>query len=808
MALAAFGLFRAGETRRWRQLLPCAAAVALGVLLGGIQLLPTADAAAHSMRMGLTRDFALTFSLHPSNLLQLWSPYFFAERRPQRRRLHVVSRVRHLLGRHPADRARRGRGSAVSALPERRALIAAATAFAAIALILALGRYGGLAALLTHLPGLQSLRAPVRYIVLVQFALAILAAVTLDDLLAIAEGRSAPQPAASMAALWIPAMLGIATTVALNSRLLPYGRHMFASAASAAPGVAIVAVVTLLVYLAARRARWAIAALVVVTAADLGAWGIRFIYREPPRTIADLTQAIAAAPDEPAGFVRRRAGEWAVQARPPCDAGLPAHDRLRRALPCKPASARQRASPCGYRGRDGSSREDGVRHPFEGGVARVRLLDEQGQDADRDARGSPSIARDVSSRRSTPRAGACSRSPNASTMAGRRRSTASRARRCGWKKIFWDASWTAASTAWTSGSCHEASCTVRSSRRLAPCCSSAFYRHQAAMSHMHDSDRSADSVTSARAEHPRGPHRPLLGTGDWFRLMHLSSVPGISGDEGWWGVQALAWIAGQPYQAYTTSGNPTDLFFLSRSPPPRDRAAVVSAAPRLSGARQPAGASGWLSARPPACSARRPRRYTQWPSRSCRQRLRTAASVRTRRKQSSGRASSSFSRCSASRNATARGFTWPALLVFPVALWTHPTNIFIGPFLLLPCAAALRPLLPPSRHGRSMLAAAAALMVAAMLLGAWFALTILAGSNQFLDRPWLSIAAARLIDGGQWFEFAVNGARLFNGVTVYHYFSGARPATVPFDVIFVAVVGRRLCGFALARGVATRSTTG
>ena len=33
--------------------------------------------------------------------------------------------------------------------------------------------------------------------------------------------------------------------------------------------------------------RWAIAALVVVTAVDLGAWGILFIYREPARTIED-----------------------------------------------------------------------------------------------------------------------------------------------------------------------------------------------------------------------------------------------------------------------------------------------------------------------------------------------------------------------------------------------------------------------------------------------------------------------------------------------------------------------------------------
>ena len=54
----------------------------------------------------------------------------------------------------------------------------------------------------------------------------------------------------------------------------------------------------------------------------------------------------------------------------------------------------------------------------------------------------------------------------------------------------------------------------------------------------------------------------LLGTAICFRLMDLSSIPGISGDEGWWGVQAIAWVSHRPYETHTTSGNPIDLFFL------------------------------------------------------------------------------------------------------------------------------------------------------------------------------------------------------------------------------------------------------
>src|SRR4029077_18183349 len=54
----------------------------------------------------------------------------------------------------------------------------------------------------------------------------------------------------------------------------------------------------------------------------------------------------------------------------------------------------------------------------------------------------------------------------------------------------------------------------------------------------------------------------LLGTGLWFRVAHLGRMPGIGGDEGWWGVQATRWSHGQAYERTTTSGNPIDQFLL------------------------------------------------------------------------------------------------------------------------------------------------------------------------------------------------------------------------------------------------------
>ena len=377
MTLAAFALFRAGQAGRWRPLAPGVAAVALGGLLGGIQLLPTVAAAQSSTRAAVSDKFALSFSLHPYNLFQLWSPSFFARGVYGDQGAWMF----HEFGIYSGAilpialiwvwiRRR--------ALPERRALITGATVFCALGLILALGRYGGVTALLAHLPVFESLRAPVRYILFAQFAMAILAAVMLDDLLAIAEGRSAPPPARVMAALWIPAVLGIGTTVFLNSGLLGYGRYTFSTAPAASMGVAIVMAVTLLVHVAGRRARWAIAAIVVVTALDLAWWGIRYVYDEPPIRISALTRAIPPAPDDPAESYAA-APEYGPYRG---DVLILRGYRLTTGyVGLFPATG----YPLGgdlvrrFSGTRWIFTPDGVRQPVDDGLPRVRLLDERRQ---------------------------------------------------------------------------------------------------------------------------------------------------------------------------------------------------------------------------------------------------------------------------------------------------------------------------------------------------------------------------------------------------------------------------------------------
>jgi len=290
----------------------------------------------------------------------------------------------------------------------------------------------------------------------------------------------------------------------------------------------------------------------------------------------------------------------------------------------------------------------------------------------------------------------------------------------------------------------------------------------------------------------------LLGTATCFRLMALSSVPGISGDEGWWGVQAIAWLSDRPYEAHTTSGNPIDLFLLvplgcvhAIAHPSFLLLRIVPAFVNL--LALPVGF--WLVRRVYG-------KTTAWIHTVGLAIMPTAiAHSRICQDPSQSIFWTSIVIYLSLLGFDERGRAWiywgGALLIFRVALWTHPTNVFVAPFLVLPFIAAVRPLLPASRRGRAILLVLAIVVLTLGLSIAGPTLRHLFGTNEYLDKPWLAMASARITDGTQWFEFAANNARLFNGVTIYHYFSGARPPTALYDAGFVVVVVAALCGFLL-----------
>ena len=383
LSLSAFGLLRVIDTRRWRQLLPCAAAVVLGFTLGGVQLLPTADVASQSTRVSGTAEFALTYSLHPLNLFQLWSPRFFAAGAYSTRdfmwfhEFGIYSGAIMVASLIWVWTRRR-------ALRERRALIIGTTLFAAVMLVMALGDYGRLAIALTYVPGLQSLRAPTRYIMHVQFALAILAAITLDDLLAINEQR---RPAATglMPALWIPPLLGVETTLLLNSGFLGYGERTFAPMTHAAEGVGFVVLVTLVLFLAGRRVVWALPAVVALTAFDLRMWALPLVHDEPAKRLATVTQAIEPAPGDPSEAYAAGPLHGVYSLNVPALKGYRVTNAYVGLFPSTyyPLFSQESLELSGTRW---TISHDGIRAPFSGGMSRVRLLDENESSADGVAR--------------------------------------------------------------------------------------------------------------------------------------------------------------------------------------------------------------------------------------------------------------------------------------------------------------------------------------------------------------------------------------------------------------------------------------
>jgi hypothetical protein len=286
----------------------------------------------------------------------------------------------------------------------------------------------------------------------------------------------------------------------------------------------------------------------------------------------------------------------------------------------------------------------------------------------------------------------------------------------------------------------------------------------------------------------------LLGIAAWFRLAHLSSMPGIDGDEGWWGVQALGWLKGQPYLTRTTSGNTIDMellipvalvhelgapsFFLLRSWPAFSN--LLALVIGFFFLRRTFGlTTAWIQtlALAIAPTAIAHSRICQDPSQSI---LWTSLVMYL---------------CLLGFKETRRWWLYSAaaLVALRIALRTHPTNVFIAPFLVLPLASVVRRWIPVSRRGRLYfgLVAAGAVAIGTPLLifVAWPLFKVYTGSS-WLDQPWFSIAWKRLSNSAQWFEYVCNYGRLMSGETIYQYFSGAHVTVATYVAVskFVAAV--------------------
>ena len=280
------------------------AALAVGVLIGGIQLLPTLDFIQESTRRAWSLNQSMTFSLSPVNLVQLWSPFalrFRVYAPPDETQL-----VHEFIVYNGAFCT-----VALSWLvirwreQTRKPLSIALLVFAALSLVLAFGRHAWVYEWMARLPGLHNFRAPARHLVLFHLALSGIAAIVFEDVVGLVRRRER----VAFARLWplgVTIILSVAITVlasVLATSEWAASRDLLLSGAlRAAPWAAIVVAMALLFVMAARGVQWAVPAVVVLAAFDLGLWGYSYAYRWGPlRSVAELSASAELPPGVNAG---------------------------------------------------------------------------------------------------------------------------------------------------------------------------------------------------------------------------------------------------------------------------------------------------------------------------------------------------------------------------------------------------------------------------------------------------------------------------------------------------------------------------
>ena len=273
------------------------AALALGAIVAGVQLFPLFDVVSWSQRSDWTRELSLTFSLLPSNIIQLWSPFFF------------TSGVRAVIGEQRDVHefiVYNGAFCTVALVwalmrwrtSRRQHLTAVLFLLGAIALILAFGAYGGLYPSLLAVPGLRWFRAPARHLMLFHLSVSILAAIVFEDLIELVRRRELIE----WRRLWpltIPFAVSVGAMAAGAVLIAEGSAEPLSTLATTMPWVAVFAIVSLLFAAGARGARWAPFLLVAITAADQGYWGFQYVFGDPSRPLMTINElaTIAQAPE-------------------------------------------------------------------------------------------------------------------------------------------------------------------------------------------------------------------------------------------------------------------------------------------------------------------------------------------------------------------------------------------------------------------------------------------------------------------------------------------------------------------------------
>jgi len=291
-------------TRTWHTV---AVAVGIGLLIGGVQLLPTLDAWLHSSRASADAAFASWGSLHPLNLLQLVAPYLFIDR--------VIGGNTHEIalyaGAVPLMLAvwvvvrRRELGSLAP-------LAWASLGFAVFTILLAFGSYGYVGRIFSVLPVVGSFRCPCRYTVLFQLGIAVLAAIGFRLLCRDAQrarGRAGEETIEqrharlSLRADFEPLGFVVAASIVVALVWSLRREPCVASFPKAMLGPALLATAAALIVAAARGRAIALVGLILLAALDLGCYGMTYAVYPAAEALDQYAASALTPPGRPDGRV-------------------------------------------------------------------------------------------------------------------------------------------------------------------------------------------------------------------------------------------------------------------------------------------------------------------------------------------------------------------------------------------------------------------------------------------------------------------------------------------------------------------------
>lgn len=272
-------------------LLPLATAAFVGLAIGAAQWLPTLGLFLDSNRADTPAAMLSAQSLHPRNLLQLVAPYLYTERVYQVDAPNPIEQGFYFGSLVPlawAWVAMRWRALPLSTGARRLAL-----GVAVGALVLCLGRYGGLSGLLGYVPLIGELRNPSRWSFLLVLVGMLAVAWALHD----ARRVDPATRRRTLRRLWlVPAAAFGVAVIALASPAAGSTATAFAPAPWLAAGPALALLALALWQRAARGGALALGLLVVFAAAEQAAFGATLWWSEPPQRISRFVDETPANP--------------------------------------------------------------------------------------------------------------------------------------------------------------------------------------------------------------------------------------------------------------------------------------------------------------------------------------------------------------------------------------------------------------------------------------------------------------------------------------------------------------------------------